>query len=386
MEERERIPSGSPELDRVLGGGFLPGSFLLLSGDPGIGKSTLILQTAAFLARSKKILYVSGEESARQIRLRAERLGLGGADFHIYTETAFRLIREQTLAGGYGAVFVDSIQTVFVETLDSAPGGVGQVRESAAAFLQLAKENEIIVFLVGHVTKDGAVAGPRLLEHMVDAVISFEGDNRHMYRLLRAVKNRFGPAGEIGVFEMCGDGLREVENPSALFIGESARPAPGSAVAVTMEGTRPLLLEVQALITAGGYPPRRTVNGMDYHRLLMLLAVLDKRNKAVFQGKDVFINIAGGLSIDEPAADLAVAAALFSGLRDAALEPAAFIGEIGLTGEVRGVPHLAARVREAAKFGFRSCVIPPAGRGEIEFDGIKAYEVSDVGELISLLS
>ncbi|MDR1605163.1 MAG: DNA repair protein RadA [Gracilibacteraceae bacterium] len=384
-EEQERLPSGSRELDRVLGGGFLPGSFLLLSGDPGIGKSTLVLQTAAFLARQLKVLYVSGEESARQIRLRAERLGQAAADFHILTETSFRLIRDTVLNNGYGAVFVDSIQTVFVETLDSAPGSIGQVRESAAAFMQLAKENEIIVFLVGHVTKDGAVAGPRVLEHMVDAVLSFEGDSHHIYRLLRTVKNRFGPAGEIGVFEMRGDGLQEVENPSALFMGDRERPAPGSAVAVTMEGTRPLLLEAQALITAGSYPPRRTVNGMDYHRLLMLLAVLDKRNNVAFQGRDVFVNIAGGLSIDEPAADLAVAAALFSGLRDAAVGPAAFIGEIGLTGEVRGVAHLGARVREAAKFGFKSCVIPRVGRSGLMAEGIKLLPVGDVGDLIELL-
>jgi DNA repair protein RadA/Sms len=344
-----------------------------------------VLQTAAFLARRQKVLYVSGEESSRQIRLRAERLGQATADFHVLTETSFRLIQTAVLEGAYGAVFVDSIQTVFVETLESAPGSVGQVRESAAAFMQLAKENEIIVFLVGHVTKDGAVAGPRILEHMVDAVLSFEGDSRHMYRLLRTVKNRFGPAGEIGVFEMRGDGLREVKNPSTLFMGERERPAPGSAVAVTMEVTRPLLLEVQALITAGGYPPRRTVNGMDYHRLLMLLAVLDKRNNLAFQGRDVFVNIAGGLSIDEPAADLAVAAALFSGLRDTALEPTAFIGEIGLTGEVRGVAHLAVRVREAAKFGFKSCVVPRTERSGLGIGSLKLYEIGGVEELITLL-
>jgi DNA repair protein RadA/Sms len=309
------------------------------------------------------------------------------APLDICTETSFRRIREEVLAGGYHSVFVDSIQTMFLDELESGPGSISQVRECAAAFLQLAKEQEIMVFLVGHVTKDGAVAGPRVLEHMVDTVMSFEGDSHHVYRLLRAVKNRFGPANEIGVFEMSGDGLREVENPSLVFLGALELSTPGAAVAVTMEGTRPLLVEVQALLSAGGYPPpRRTVNGMDYHRLLMLLAVLDKHSEYAFQGKDVFINIAGGLNITEPAIDLAVAAALVSAVRDIAPGRTAFIGEIGLTGEVRGVSHLAARIKEAEKFGFTSCVIPKIGRAGLEKTGCKLYGLSDVRELFNLLN
>jgi DNA repair protein RadA/Sms len=386
LSERSRLDSGSQELNRVLGGGFLPGSFLLLSGDPGIGKSTLVLQAAAHLAKTMKVLYVSGEESAPQLRMRAERLGLVNAPLDIYTETSFSHIRDEIRSGAYRVVFVDSIQTMYTDTAESSPGSVSQVRESAAAFLRLAKEEDVLVFLVGHVTKDGAVAGPRILEHMVDAVLTFEGDSHHIYRLLRAVKNRFGPTGEIGVFEMCGDGLREVENPSALFMGSGEEASPGAAVAVLMEGTRPMLTEVQALITSGAYPPpRRTVNGMDHHRLLMLLAVLDRRGEYSFQNKEVFVNVAGGLTIEEPAADLAVAAALLSGYRDTAVGPTAFIGEIGLTGEVRGVSHLGARVREAAKFGFTSCVVPETGLSAVEETDCRLFGVRHIRELFALL-
>ncbi|MGI5901597.1 MAG: DNA repair protein RadA [Desulfitobacteriia bacterium] len=358
-QENKRIDLGSSELNRVLGGGVVPGSFILLSGEPGIGKSTLFLQIAEALAAHTSVLYVSGEESAPQIKLRADRMRLTSSTVDILAENSINTICQVVVNGSYRVLFVDSIQTMTLDELQSAPGSVSQIRESAAQLLRLAKENEITVFIAGHVTKDGAIAGPRVLEHMVDTVLYFEGDQHHIFRLLRAVKNRFGPANEIGVLEMKSDGLREVTNPSLLFVGESPYAAAGSAVAVTIEGTRPLLVEIQSLATPSTYPPsRRTVNGMDYNRLLMLLAVLDKRAGYSLGTKDVFINVAGGLEIHEPATDLAVAAALISGLRDLPFGKTAFIGELGLTGEIRGVSHIETRLREAEKFGYEQIIIP----------------------------
>lgn len=357
--DQVRMETNSQELDRVLGGGLVPGSFVLLSGEPGIGKSTLLLQMADRLAQNCKVLYLSGEESPAQIKLRADRLGITAAGLDIMTETSLNQVQDTVLEKEYKVLFVDSIQTMILEELQSAAGSISQVREGAAFLLRLAKEHNITVFLIGHVTKDGNIAGPRVLEHMVDTVLYFEGDQHHIFRLVRAVKNRFGAANEIGVFEMRGDGLAEVSNPSLVFMGEGNQRIAGSAVAVIMEGTRPLLVEIQALVTPSVYtPPRRTANGMDYHRMLMLLAVLDKKTGSSFAAKDVFINVAGGIRIEEPSADLAVISAIMSGHRDKPLPKLAMIGELGLTGEIRGVSHLEKRIKEAEKFGFEGCIIP----------------------------
>lgn len=383
--EGQRMSTGSAELDRVLGGGAVAGALVLLSGEPGIGKSTLFLQMAEYFSRQSEVLYVSGEESARQIKLRAERMHIFSSRLHILPENSLDTVRSAVLTEGYGVIFIDSIQTMVLDDLQSAPGSVSQVREGAAFLLKLAKEKEITVFLAGHITKDGAIAGPRVLEHMVDTVLYFEGDQHHIFRLLRAIKNRFGPANEIGVFEMRGDGLYEVDNPSTLFLGNREKAVAGSAVVVTMEGTRPLLVEIQALVTPTVYvPPRRTANGMDYHRLLMLLAVLDKRAGFSFGSRDVFVNVAGGLTIDEPAADLAVIASLLSALKDKILAPAAYIGEIGLTGEIRGVPQIEQRIKEAEKFGFKICYIPEVNAKRAESAKVQVIPVQRIEEFLEI--
>ncbi|AGA67949.1 DNA repair protein RadA [Desulfitobacterium dichloroeliminans LMG P-21439] len=359
LQEEERVSSGCQELNRVLGGGIVPGSFVLLGGEPGIGKSTLLLQTAGLLAKKMDVLYISGEESEKQIKLRAERLGITESHLHILTETRLDVIRDVAIAMKPGLLIVDSIQTMVLEELQAAAGSVSQVREGAAFLMRLAKEEEIPIFLVGHVTKEGAIAGPRVLEHIVDTVLYFEGDRHHVYRLLRAVKNRFGSTNEIGVFEMHEDGLIEVPNPSRVFLGENSSTAPGSSVAVVMEGSRPLLVEIQALVTPTTYgPPRRTATGIDYNRVLMLLAVLDKKVGFHLGAQDVFINIAGGIRIDEPGVDLACIAAIASSMRDRPLKRYAFIGEVGLTGEVRGIAQIENRVKEAMKLGFEGCILP----------------------------
>lgn len=383
--EGQRMDTGSTELNRVFGGGVVAGAFVLLSGEPGIGKSTLLLQLAEYLSRQTEVLYVSGEESARQIKLRADRMNISSSKIHILTENSLESVRSEVLSKGYKVLFIDSIQTMVLNDLQSAPGSVSQVREGAAFLLKLAKENEITVFLVGHVTKEGAIAGPRILEHMVDTVLYFEGDQHHIFRLLRTVKNRFGPANEIGVFEMRGNGLAEVLNPSMFFMGNRSQAA-GSAVAVVLEGTRPMLVEIQALVTPSVFvPPRRTVNGMDYHRLLMLLAVLDKRAGYSFNTRDVFVNITGGLELDEPAADLAVIAAVMSALKDKPLAVTAFIGEMGLTGEIRGVSQIEQRVREVEKLGFRECLIPGVNVGIPRNDGCSLYPVRTIEEALEHL-
>lgn len=384
--EGQRMDTGSGELNRVLGGGVVTGALVLLSGEPGIGKSTLLLQMAEYLSRQTDVLYVSGEESARQIKLRADRMNISSPRIHILTENSLDVVRQEVLNKNYKVLLIDSIQTMVLDELESAPGSVSQVREGAAYLLKLAKENEITVFLAGHVTKEGAIAGPRVLEHMVDTVLYFEGDQHHLFRLLRAVKNRFGPANEIGVFEMRGDGLAEVANPSLFFLGDHSPLAAGSAIAITLEGTRPLLVEIQALVSTSVYvPPRRTVNGMDYHRLLMLLAVLDKRAGYSFSTRDVFINIAGGLVVSEPAADLAVIASVMSGLKEKALGKTAFIGEMGLTGEIRGVPQIEQRVREAEKFGFERCVIPSVNAERLSKAGCKALAVKTIDDVLEVI-
>lgn len=365
QELDERLLTGIGELDRVLGGGIVQGSLVLIGGDPGIGKSTLLLQAVAGLSRGTvdrdgAILYVSGEESAAQLRMRGDRLGVHSQDVYILTETAMEAIQEQVSRLRPRVLVIDSIQTVFMADLSSAPGSVSQVRESTAQLMTLAKSLNLPVLIIGHVTKEGAIAGPRVLEHMVDTVLYFEGERHNVYRILRAVKNRFGPTNEIGVFEMRQAGLAEVESPSELFLAERPLHASGSTVVASMEGTRPLLVELQALGSPSGFgTPRRVANGIDHQRMALLLAVLEKRLGLPLQAHDVYVNVVGGLHVDEPAIDLGVVVAVASSLRDVPIDPDLVIfGEVGLTGEVRGVGHIDARLREAAKLGFRRCLMP----------------------------
>ena len=366
--EAPRLPSGVAEFDRVTGGGFVRGSVLLMAGDPGIGKSTLLIQVAAALARSKhRAVYISGEEAVAQVRLRAERLGLGDATVELAAETSVEDIIA-TLSEGKTPrlVVIDSIQTMWTDAIDSAPGTVTQVRGAAQTLIRFAKRSGAAVILVGHVTKDGQIAGPRVVEHMVDAVLSFEGEGSHQFRILRAVKNRFGPTDEIGVFEMTGGGLREVANPSELFLSERDLGSPGTAVFAGIEGTRPLLVEIQALVAPTSLgTPRRAVVGWDQNRLSMVLAVLEAHCGVRLSGHDVYLNVAGGLRIQEPAADMAAAAALVSSLANAPLPAdAVYFGEISLSGAIRPVAQTAARLKEAAKLGFKRAVIPEAARAE----------------------
>ena len=358
--EDDRLRTGLPELDRVLGGGIVPGSMTLLGGDPGIGKSTLMMQLGRGDAR---ILYVSGEESLRQIKLRAERLGVAGENFLVLAETNLEAILHAVDEQKPQLVVVDSIQTVYRPELESAPGSISQVRESTAFLLRYAKSAGIPMVVVGHVTKEGVIAGPRVLEHMVDTVLQFEGDQHHTYRIVRGLKNRFGSTNEIGIFEMREEGLREVANPSEVFLSDRTRGISGSCVCASIEGTRPLLLEVQALVTSSSYGmPQRTVSGLDARRVSLLLAVLEKRYGLRVGQYDVFVNVAGGVRIDEPAVDLAVCAAVVSSARDAAIDHGtAVVGEVGLGGEVRSVGQVEKRVAEAEKLGFRRIMIPRGG-------------------------
>jgi DNA repair protein RadA/Sms len=385
-EDAPRTACGIDELDRVTGGGFVRGSVLLVGGDPGIGKSTLLIQAAAAVTRGgHRAVYISGEEAVAQVRLRAERLGLAAEAVELAAETAVEDI-VATLSQGKTArlVVIDSIQTMWTGTIESAPGTVSQVRGAAQALIRYAKRSGAAVILVGHVTKDGQIAGPRVVEHMVDAVLSFEGEGAHHFRILRAVKNRFGPTDEIGVFEMTGGGLREVANPSALFLSERDLGAPGTAVFAGIEGTRPLLVEIQALVaptTLG--TPRRAVVGWDHNRLAMVLAVLETHCGVRLSGYDVYLNVAGGLRIQEPAADLAAAAALVSSLTMASLPAdAVFFGEISLSGMVRPVAQAAARLKEAAKLGFSRAFVPEAARAE---SGDATVALTSVGPLIDLV-
>jgi DNA repair protein RadA/Sms len=356
-----RLGTGISEFDRVLGGGLVPGSLVLLGGEPGIGKSTLLLQAAAhFAATAGPVLYCSGEESAHQIKLRGERLGVGRVPLHLLAETCVEKLLEEVERLKPSLLIVDSIQTVFSMKLPSAPGSVGQVRQSATDLLFAAKGRSLPTILVGHVTKDGSLAGPKVLEHVVDTVLYFEGEQHHAHRVVRAVKNRFGAVSELGVFEMTGAGLRPVPNPSQLFLAERPANAPGSAVLCTIEGSRPILVEVQALVSTAAYgPARRTANGLDQARVSMLLAVLDKRAGLHLATDDVFVNVAGGVVVDEPAADLAIIAAVASSLRNRPLVPNTVVfGEVGLAGEVRATSQAALRLREAAQLGFTRCVLP----------------------------
>jgi len=357
----ERLPSGIAEFDRVLGGGIVPGSLVLLGGEPGIGKSTLLLQVAAtFATQVGTVLYASGEESEHQIKSRGERLGVADAPLYLLAETCLERILEEMTRLRPALLVTDSIQTVFSTKLTSAPGSIGQVREAATQLLFAAKGQNVPTFLVGHVTKEGSIAGPKALEHIVDTVLYFEGDRHQAHRIVRAVKNRFGAVSELGVFEMTGAGLRAVPNPSALFLSQRAQAAPGSAVMCCMEGSRPLLVEVQALVSTSAYGnARRMASGIDQARLALLLAVLEKRAGLNLVAEDVFLNIAGGMTVDEPAADLAVMAAVASSVRNRPVRAdTAVFGEVGLGGEVRATTQASLRVREAAQLGFTRCVVP----------------------------
>jgi DNA repair protein RadA/Sms len=392
VEPHARLSTGIDEFDRVLGGGIVPGSLVLLGGEPGIGKSTLLLQAAANMARTiGPVLYSSGEESEHQVKSRGERLAIGRAPLYLLAETCLERILEEIARLKPALVIVDSIQTVFSLKFQSAPGSIGQVREAATQLLFTAKGHNIPTMLVGHVTKDGSLAGPKALEHVVDTVLYFEGERHHSHRVVRAVKNRFGAISELGVFEMTSSGLRPVPNPSKLFLAERPVNAPGSAVLCSVEGSRPILVEVQALVSSSTYgTARRMASGVDQQRLSLLLAVLEKRAGLNLIGDDVFVNIAGGMTVDEPASDLGVLAAIASSVRNRVIPATtAMFGEVGLAGEVRGITHAALRVREAAQMGFRRCIMPeanidPADRGSLS-GGCELIGVRAVGEALEAL-
>jgi DNA repair protein RadA/Sms len=382
-----RAKSGMDEFDRVLGGGLVEASAILVGGDPGIGKSTLLLQaTAAFARNGVKSMYISGEEATAQVQMRAQRLGLADAPVILGAETNLRDILTTLDAERPGLCVIDSIQTMWLDTVESAPGSVSQVRSAAHELVTFAKKRGVAIILVGHVTKDGQIAGPRVVEHMVDTVLYFEGERGHHFRILRAVKNRFGPAAEIGVFEMTGDGLAQVTNPSALFLSDRDKPAPGSAVFAGIEGTRPVLTEIQALVSPSPLgTPRRTVVGLDSGRLSTILAVLEARCGIPFTGLDVYLNVAGGMRVSEPAADLAVAAALLSAREDVAIPPdMVLFGEISLSGALRPVTQTENRLKEAMKLGFSQAIAPSRSK-MAEVEGMKTRQMPDltafVGEM-----
>ncbi|MBI4228935.1 MAG: DNA repair protein RadA [Deltaproteobacteria bacterium] len=359
--KEERLPTHIGELDRVLGGGFVPGSVVLVGGDPGIGKSTLALQMLTNIATSKlKVLYITGEESPEQVKLRAKRTGSGSDSLYVLAENSVDHVMEELAKLSPHVVVVDSIQTVYTEDFPSAPGSVGQIRECAARFMHYAKSKGTSIFLVGHVTKEGTIAGPRVLEHLVDTVLYFEGEREHPYRILRAVKNRYGSTNEIGVFEMQESGLKEVNNPSEIFLSERPIGASGSVVTPSIEGTRPILVEIQALVSPCNFGvPRRTTIGIDYNRVSLLVAVLEKRAGLNILAQDIFMNVAGGIKIVEPAVDLGVSISLVSSFLNKPIHHALVVfGEVGLSGEVRGVSHVELRLKEAEKLGFKKCILP----------------------------
>ena len=388
LEVGERWPTGIGELDRVLGGGVVRGSLVLIGGDPGIGKSTLLLDAARALAKTRPpVLYVSAEESAAQVKMRADRLGIAADGLLLWAETDLHAVQAALDDVKPNALIVDSIQTVFLPDLESAPGSVAQVRECGARLMTQAKGRGLATFLVGHVTKEGALAGPRVLEHLVDTVLYFEGEPHHAYRVLRAVKNRFGSTNEIGVFEMTEGGLREVANPSGFFLSERPVDAPGSVVVAALEGTRPMLLELQALVSRASFgTPRRTVLGADYNRVCLLLAVLEKRAQLPIGNQDVFVNVAGGGRVVEPAADLGVVLAAASSYMERPL-PAdvVVLGEVGLTGEVRAVAGLESRLRAAAQLGFREAVVPKSSAADVRAAPLRVRGVATVAEAVEAL-
>ena len=391
IEQYPRLSTGIDEFDRVLGGGVVPGSLVLLGGEPGIGKSTLLLQAAASMAHTVgPVLYSSGEESEHQVKSRGERLGVGNAPLYLLAETCLERILEEIARIRPALVIVDSIQTVFSLRFQSAPGSIGQVREASTQLLFAAKGQNVPIFLVGHVTKEGSLAGPKALEHIVDTVLYFEGERHHSHRVVRAVKNRFGAVSELGVFEMTSGGLKAVPNPSKMFLAERPANAPGSAVLCSVEGSRPILVEVQALVSTSTYGnARRMANGVDTQRLTLLLAVLEKRVGLNLIGDDVFLNIAGGMTVDEPAADLGIVAAIASSVRNRVVPATtAVFGEVGLAGEVRGTTQAGLRVREAAQMGFRRCIMPEANidpADRTSSDSCELVGVRTVGEALDAL-
>jgi len=388
-QEGQRTVTGIAEIDRVLGGGIVSGSAILIGGEPGIGKSTLMLQVMKNLAENgHKVLYISGEESAHQIKLRSNRIGATTKNLLLLVEVSLERILEQIKKVEPAIVVIDSIQTVYSGDLMSAPGSVGQVREASSRLILFSKKNGIPVFLVGHVTKDGSIAGPKVLEHMVDTVLYFEGDSGHAYRIIRSIKNRFGPTNEIGVFEMQDKGLKEVPNPSAFFLEQRPQNVPGSVVVPSLEGTRPILVEIQALVSATNLGmPRRTAIGVDHNRVSLLVAVLDKICGMHLGGSDIFINVAGGIRVEEPAVDLGVVAAMASSFLDRPVDSRTVIlGEVGLTGEVRAVSQIEVRVKEAARLGFSRCVVPKTNAKQLTKIGkMEVCAISSLKELLENL-
>ena len=383
-----RSATGLTELDRVLGGGLVTGSAVLISGEPGIGKSTLLLQICDTLGKERRVLYVSGEESSGQLKLRAERLKVSGKNLYILTETNIENILSQAKKIKPDVIIADSVQTMYSDAISSSPGSVSNVKEVAMAFIGKAKTEGISVILVGHVNKEGGIAGPKVLEHMVDAVLNFEGDKRQSYRIIRANKNRFGSTNEIGVFEMTDIGLRQVENPSEMLLADRPTDVSGNCAVCTIEGTRPIVAEIQALVTQTVFPaPRRTSNGIDYNRTCLILAVLEKRLGLKFSGSDVYLNVIGGLQIDEPASDLGIAMALISSLTDKKIPDTLIaIGEIGLAGECRGVSCIEQRVREAARLGFKQVLVPTHNAQSCpDISGIKIYPVKGIYDVLKFL-
>jgi DNA repair protein RadA/Sms len=386
IDPEPRLSTQLGELDRVLGGGVVPGSVILVGGDPGIGKTTLLLQALQGLGQGgQTLLYVSGEESPRQLKMRGDRLGVSSPSLYIMAETSLEEILKTTQAMQPAALVVDSIQTVFTDQITSAPGSVSQVQEVACQLMWYAKRSSVPVFIIGHVTKEGMIAGPKLLEHIVDTVLYFEGDKGHTYRILRAVKNRFGATNEIGVFEMKDGGLEEVANPSELFLAGRPEQSTGSVVVSTLEGSRPILVELQALVTSTGYAmPKRMANGVEVNRVSLLLAVMEKRLGLHLSGQDVYFNVVGGLRIDEPAIDLGIVAAVVSSFRDQVLDAhTLFLGEVGLGGEIRPVTQVDIRTREAMKLGFKRCVLPEGNL--IKWPGVPGLEVIGVREIGDVL-
>ncbi len=379
LSEDKRITCGIKEFDRVLGGGLVPGSVILIGGDPGIGKSTLIMQAVSRM--DSKVLYVSGEESLKQLSLRAKRLKLNPDGFYIITETDYSIIKETIKETEPGVVVIDSIQTIYKPDYDNAPGTVTQIRECTADIMQYAKSNNIVFIIIGHITKEGFIAGPKILEHIVDTVIQFEGERNHSYRILRAQKNRYGSTNELGIFEMHDTGLTEVKNPSEIFIGERKNSIPGSVVTASIEGTRPILFEVQALVTPSNYGnPQRVATGFDYRRLSILLAVLEKRAGIRLSVQNVFLNMAGGIRIEEPAVDLAVCSAITSSaLEKTADAKVVVLGEVGLGGEIRSVGHIEKRIQEAVKLGFEKIILPANNSKNLKTENrIKIIPVHDI--------
>lgn len=387
IKEDKRTKTGIDELDRVLGGGIVAGSVVLVGGDPGIGKSTLMMQLSDKI-KNKIILYVSGEESQKQIKLRCERLGFANDDFYILSETSLEIIAAIVDKLKPDIVIIDSIQTIYRNELESSPGSVSQLRESTAAIIQIAKAKNISFFLIGHITKEGVIAGPKVLEHMVDTVLQFEGERTHAYRVLRAIKNRFGSTNEIGIFEMTGMGLLEVRNPSQVFLAQRSKGISGSSVSASMEGTRPILIEVQALVSSSGYSvPQRTATGFDYKRLAILIAVLEKKIGIHLSKYDVFLNIAGGIKIDEPSIDLAAAMSICSSFKDASIDSdMLLLGEIGLSGEIRAISFADRRIQEAVKLGFKKIVLPKSNLKNFKQNGALEYiPVESIHDAVRLI-